>query len=237
MIPVKKLVPLQNLDLKIDAANAAIEEKKQKILKMQKEIDAAAELAEKKKALLKKIQLRRRTAETSLNEVNDSIKASDIKMKSAGLSPASYAALEKEIKLLRSKYSELETAVLEDMEKIEKLEHDIPKEEKVVAGRKIHLEEVKARVTDEILGLKKEIELFKTERSQASLNIESDSLELYEDLRQQLKGRVIFPIETPACPGCGMALPGGFVSAASAHDGAEKCTNCGRLLYWTGDRN
>ncbi|MDN5279631.1 MAG: hypothetical protein PWR01_3596, partial [Clostridiales bacterium] len=96
MIPVKKLIPLQELDLKIDTANAAIDEKKKKLLRMQKEIDSDAELVEKKKALLKKIQLRKRAAESELDNLNDQIKTSDLKLKSAGLAPASYAALEKE---------------------------------------------------------------------------------------------------------------------------------------------
>lgn len=237
MIPVKKLIPLQALDLKIDAANAAIEEKKQKIVKMQKEIDADFELVEKKKALLKKIQLRKRAAESSCESVNEQMKTAELKMKSAGLAPTSYSALEKEIKVYKQKSGEFETAILQDMEKVEMLEKDIPKGEKIIAGRKVHLEEVKARVTDEILALKKEIEMVKTERSQMSLNIEPDSLELYEDLRHEKKGRVIFDIDVASCPACGMSLPGGFVSSVSAHDAAEKCSYCGILLYWTGDRN
>ena len=237
MIPVKKLIPLQALDLKIDSASSAIDERKQKVARMQKEIDADADLVEKKKALLKKIQLRKRAAESSFEEVTEQVKTAELKMKSAGLSPASYSALEKEIATLKVRAGELETAVLQDMEKIEVLEKDIPKGEKVVAGRRVHLDEVKSRITDEILGLKKEIELIKTDRSQVSLKIEADSLELYEELRKQKKGQVIFDIDLASCPACGMGLPGGFVSAASAHEEAEKCSYCGILLRWTGERN
>lgn len=237
MIPVKKLIPLQALDLKIDAANAAIEEKKQKIAKMQKEIAADSELVEKKKALLKKITLRKRAAESALESVNEQLKTADLKMKSAGLAPASYSALEKEVKTQQEKAGEFETAVLQDMEKIEMLEKDIPKGEKIIAGRKVHLDEVKARITDEILAVKKEIELLKTERSQMSLNVETDSLELYETMRHEKKGQVIYDIEAASCPACGMGLPGGFVSSASSHDGAEKCSYCGILLHWTGARD
>jgi hypothetical protein len=66
VIPCKPLVPLQDLDLKIDAAKAQIEERKQKIQRMQNEIEADGQLIEKKLALLKKIQLRRRKAETEV---------------------------------------------------------------------------------------------------------------------------------------------------------------------------
>lgn len=237
MIPVKKLIPLQELDLKIDTANAAIDEKKKKLLRMQKEIDSDAELVEKKKALLKKIQLRKRAAESELDNLNDQIKTSDLKLKSAGLAPASYAALEKEMTSLREKAGKVETSVLEDMEKIEILEKDTVKGDKVVAGRRVHLQDVTTRINDEIIGIRKELEDLRTERSQMSLGIESDLLELYEELRQAKKGQVLFDTDSAACPACGMGLPGSFVNAVSLHDEAEKCSYCGVLLHWTGQRD
>ena len=236
MIPVKMLIPLQELDLKMDAANLSIKKKKQKILKMEKEIKADEELCEKKKALLKKITLRKRAAESELDSINEKIKESDLKLKGAGLKPATYSALEKEIATLKEKGERLETAVLEDMEKIDMLQEDTQKGDKVIAGRKIHLEEVRQRIHDEILGLKKEIEKLNTERSQMSLKIETDQLERYEELRHSKKGQVIFDTDSASCPACGMGLPGGFVNAVSLHDEAEKCSNCGVLLHWTGQR-
>jgi hypothetical protein len=236
VIPVKQLIPLQELDLKIDEANLSIKKKKQKILKMEKDIAADEELCTKKKALLKKIDLRKRAAESELDSVNDKIKESDLKLKGAGLKPATYSALEKEIATLKGKGEKLETSVLEDMEKIDMLKEDTAKGDKVIAGRKVHLEEVRKRINDEILGLKKEIENLGTQRSQMSLKIEADLLEKYEDLRRSKKGQVIFDTDNPSCPACGMGLPGGFVNAVSAHDEAEKCSNCGVLLHWTGQR-
>ncbi len=236
MIACKPLIPLQELDLKIDAAKGQIEERRQKISRMQKEIDADAELVEKKLALLKKIQLRRRKAETEHNELNQQVRLAEIKMQSAGLSPASYAALEKELKTLRHKAGEEETKILEDMEKIEMLEKDTEKGLKVVAGRRDHLEQVKTRVAEEITGIRKEIETIQTQRSQISLKIEGDLLEKYEELRQKKHGQVVFPAETPSCPSCGMGFPAGFVSAVTSHEGAESCSNCSVLIYWTGQR-
>jgi hypothetical protein len=236
VIPVKKLIPLQELDLKIDEANLSIKKKKQKILKMEKEIKADEELCTKKKALLKKIDLRKRAAESELDSINEKSKESDLKLKGAGLKPAGYSALEKEIATLKGKAEKLETAVLEDMDKIDMLQKDTAKGDKVIGGRKVHLEDVSKRVNDDILGIKKDLETLRTQRSQMSLKIESDLLEKYEELRHSKKGQVIFDTDNPSCPACGMGLPGGFVSAVSAHDEAEKCSNCGVLLHWTGQR-
>ncbi|PKL46110.1 MAG: hypothetical protein CVV42_17675 [Candidatus Riflebacteria bacterium HGW-Riflebacteria-2] len=237
MIQCKTLIPLQELDLKIDAANAQIDEKKQKAARMQTEIENDAALLEKKQALLKKIQLRRRAAETEFDSLNTSIKSSQEKLDSAGLLPMAYAALEREITGQKNKASEIETRILEDMEKIETLEADIVRGEKVVAGRREHLAQVKARIADEVLVIKREIEDLKTQRGQCSLGIETGILEKYEEFRQKRRGQVLYAVEGPSCPACGMGMPAGFMSAINSHDGAEICSNCGALLYWTGLRD
>lgn len=236
MIHYKNLLSLQEYDLKIDSAKELIEEKKQKIVKMQTEIDNDAQLLEKKQALHKKIQLRKRTLESDLSEMNVSLRAAEMKMQNSGVSPNAYAALEKEVAAIKNKVSDAETRVLEDMEKIETLEKDNEKGSKVIAGRREHLTQVKARVSDEILAVKKEIDLLQTQRSQASLQIESDILELYENLRLKKRGRVLAGIDSLACPVCGMALPAGFASSLTSSDEADGCPNCGVLLYWTGPK-
>jgi len=237
VIQCKTLIPLQELDLKIDAANAQIEEKKQKAARMQTEIENDAALLDKKQALLKKIQLRRRAAETEFESLNASIKSSQLKLESAGIPPAAYSALERELTAQKSKASEIETKILEDMEKIETLEADITKGEKVVAGRREHLSQVKARITDEVSVIRREIEDLKTLRGQCSLGIETGILEKYETLRQKRRGQVLYAFESPSCPACGMGMPAGFMSSIITHDGAESCSNCEALLYWTGLRD
>jgi len=236
VIQYKNLVSLQEFDLKIDAAKELIEEKKQKILKMQNEIDSDSQLLEKKQALHKKILLRKRTLESDLNELNLALRATEMKIKNSGVAPNVYAVLEKEIAALKSKISNAETNVLEDMEKIETLEKGNEKGVKVLAGRREHLSQVKARINDEIIGVKKEIDNLHTERSQFSLGIESDLLEIYENLRQKKRGKVLAGIESLSCPACGMALPAGFATSLTSSDEADGCPNCGVMLYWTGPK-
>ena len=75
------------------------------------------------------------------------------------------------------------------------------------------------------------------DRSQVSLKIDSSLLGKYEELRREKRTQVVYGVENPSCPACGMGLPAGFVSAVSAHDGAEICSNCGVFLFWTGYRD
>ena len=236
MLDCKQLIPLQELDLKIESAKKQIEEKKQKYLRMQKDVTEEATLLDKKNALLKNIKLRKSKAEHEAEDLNQKIKVNEMKMQSAGVSPKDYAAFEKMSVNLKKQLDEQETKILSDMEKIEVLTADIEKSTKVLGGRKQHLEMVKVRTSEEIIGDKKQLELIVTERNQASLKIEAKILTKYEELRKKKKGQVLFGIDTSACPKCGMGLPAGVLSAIKSSTEAEKCDNCGIYVYWTGPR-
>lgn len=236
MLDCKQLISLQELDLKIDAAKKQIEEKKQKFLRMQKDVGNEAALLDKKIALLKNIKLRKSKAEHEAEDLNQKIKVNDMKMQSAGVSPKDYAAFEKMSVNLKKQLDEQETSILSDMEKIEVLTEDIEKSTKVLEGRKLHLEMVKNRTSEEIIGDKKQIELISTERKQNSLAIDSKVLTKYEELRNKKKGQVLFGIDTGACPKCGMGLPAGTLSAIKSTNEAKSCDNCGIFVYWTGPR-
>lgn len=236
MLNCKQLIPLQELDLKIDATKKQIEEHKQKFLRMQKDVNEEALLLEKKSALLKKIKLRKNKAESEAEVINNKIKINDMKMQSAGVSPKDYAAFEKMSETLKKQLDEQETNILSDMEKIEALTADIDKSTKVVAGRKQHLEMVKTRTQEEIIGDKKQLELITTERNQASLKINANILTKYEDLRNKKKGQVLFGIDSAACPKCGMGIPAGTLGAIKSSDDAESCDNCGIYFYWIGPK-
>ncbi|MDD3001133.1 MAG: hypothetical protein PHF29_05200 [Candidatus Riflebacteria bacterium] len=236
MISCKKLISLQDLDLKIDSVRAQIEEKKQKFARMQSDIQEEAKLNEKKSALLKKIQVRKRQFESDLNVHTDKLKTIKLKMKNAGVLPSVYVALEKEADTLKKQVDELETKIIEDMEKLELLKADLDKNEKIVNGRNEHLLLVKQRTQEEIKKLNGEIEILKTQRSQETLSIDTFILEKYEELRHTKNGEIIFGVDILACPKCGMGFSAGFQNLLKSHDDGEFCPNCGVFLYWTGNR-
>lgn len=236
MLDCKQLIPLQELDLKIDAQKKLIDEKKQKFLRMKKDVEEEASLVEKKAALLKNIKLRKNKAELEASDLTNKIKVTEMKMQNAGVSPKDYGAFEKMLASYKKQLDEQETKILSDMEKIEVLAADVEKSTKVVAGRKEHLDMVKTRVQEEIIGEKKQLELIETERKQTSLKIEVTPLTKYEALRSSKKGRVLFGIESESCPKCGMGVPAGKIGALKGSEEADSCDNCGVYLYWTGAR-
>lgn len=236
MIAFKTLIPLQDLDLKIDSENIKIQDKKQKVLRMLNNVDEEAQLNDKKIALLKKIQVRKRHSEASFNDLVEKSKIIEIKMKNAGVAPSIYKALEKELAFLNTSVGKFETKVLEDMEKNEMLKADVEKNIKILDGRREHLVQIQQKTASEIKEHKQKIELLKTEKSQMSLGVSCDLLEKYEELRHEKRGQVIYGIDAPSCPKCGIGISASLLSLLKSHEDAEVCTNCGVWLYWIGVR-
>ncbi len=238
MIDISSLVPLQDLDLAIGKIDAKARQQEEKVAKLEGEIAKESALVEKKEALLKKIQLRKRDLEGKSASATDRIRSGELKLKSSGLSPNSYLALEKEIATARDENSDLETKILEDMEKVEVLQQDIEKSRKVVAGRKVQLEEFRKKIADQKGEIEREKDLLRTQRNQASLKIDSKILEVYETLRCKSKGQVIWFAETPGCPSCGFSFPKGFTTMlVGLKNEAEHCPNCSMLIKWVGIRD
>lgn len=237
MIDCSKLLPLQEFDLKIDAAQEAIEAQHRRVAKFEEEVAKEEALLQRKEALFKKIQLRSRKTDTEFNEVNEKIHVTKMRLEAASTSPSVYGALEREMVTLREQSSKLETEILEDMEKIETLEKDLSKSAKVCAGRKLQQDEIKAQAQREIARLRAEIDIYKTERGQLSLAIPGPDLGLYEELRRKKKGRIIWEIDSRGCPACGMGLPAGFVNSLAAGPDGDQCEYCEVLLLWNGLRD
>lgn len=237
MIDCAALIALQDFDLQLDELTNSIRQRKEKFERVKAELKAEVDLLERKKALFKKIQLRKKKLETDFQELDSRERSVRMKLGSAGLPPAAYSALEKELEHCVQKASECETAILEDMEKLEILENDIEKGDKVTAGKEKFLEEIKQRTTSEIEQVALQRDEVKSRRSQASLAIQSNLLEKYEALRRQKGGRIIWDAETASCPACGMKLPSGFVSAIAAVESADCCPSCSLLIRWTGVRD
>jgi len=228
------ILAIQAFDLAVDVLENRIRQLKEKSLKMEREVGEEETLIRRKEALMKKIHLRRREAETEAAEMTDRIRSSEMKLKSAGLTPNTYMALQKELDKNRELLIAIENRVLEDMEKLETLEKDVQKATKLLGGRKLHLDEVKKRISGEIAGIEQETDLQRTQRRQSSLKIPANDLELYEEMRRKTKGRAIWDADKSGCPSCGMSLSPGYVNSIAGNNRAEPCPHCGVFIRWTG---
>jgi len=228
------LLGLQDFDLEIDKLDERICQIRDKAVRMGADIQKAQDLLEKKAALLRKIQIRKKALENDLQSLTERLKTLELRMKTAGIAPSVYVAIEKECSGTKARISEAETKLLEDMEKVESLEKDNAKEQKILVGLRQQLDEVKKRQARELGEINRNKESVKDQRKMATLKIPCDILQVYEELRTEKKGQVVWNIEAPSCPACGFSLPGGFINPLIGVAGAEACPYCGVLIRWTG---
>jgi uncharacterized protein len=237
VVDCSALLELQAVDLEIDEVTHVLAGHRTRPDRLRAEVKEEATLVEKKERLFKSIQVRHRQAEKELADLNEQITTANLRLQGSGLSPNSYLAMQKEVETMRQKTSDLETKILEDMEKIEMLEKDIVKSSKIVAGRRQLLAGVEEKAGAEIAGCGRRLDELKTRRIAIALKIPGDLLEPYEDLRRKRGGRVIWNADTSSCPCCGMGIPQGVVRSLMGSTVAGRCPNCDVFLSWTGIRD
>ncbi|MBF0501412.1 MAG: hypothetical protein HQM09_14830 [Candidatus Riflebacteria bacterium] len=235
MIECTTLLALQELDLALDESNREITRHQEKLDRFKAEVEKEEATAHQKEALLKKISLRQRQSESELADLTDRIRVTDMRLKTPGLTPNTYMALQNEVEKSRAALSPIETRVYEDMEKVEILSKDVEKAKKVAAGRRRQLEEVADKAAQTIRDCREKRELIRTQRNQTTLNVKTDLLEKYEEVRGKTKSKVVWDTDSAGCPSCGIRLPGGVISQLMASPNlAEQCPNCGIFMRWTG---
>lgn len=235
MLEVTDLIPLQEIDLKIDQLLAEKKKLEEKLAKKESEIKSQTLDLEKKQQLLKHIQIRRNNNELELKSLTS--KKQYLENKQLKANPTIYYALEKEIQDIASKIDQLELKILEDMEKIEALNSDIKKSQENIILLKDKFHQLQAQVNEEINKISLKISEYKTQRLSIASKIQSSLLETYENLRQTKKSKIIWDIDSKGCPACGMVLPESFINALVGKPNAEFCPYCGILLRWVGNSN
>ncbi len=236
MIACKTLLPIQEIDIQIDEIVADLEQKKQRLLKGRATVEANGNLIEKKEALKDKIALRVKKLELEMESFNEKKKSNKYKLSKAGLAPNIYVAIEKEIEGYKENIDKLETGILENLEKIEKLDEDLAQSNEVLNKQKGQLKTLEERYSiDKKEGLAKKNELTDSRRI-ASLDIETPLLEKYESLRDSKKGAVVFGVDDPGCPKCGMGFSSAFLNLIKNNEECGNCPNCGVFVFWIGPR-
>lgn len=142
-----------------------------------------------------------------------------------------FQALGHEVERYAGEIDELETQLLELMEKsdaqretLEAAQASLAKSQEIVdqdlvelAQREKNLEKIKQEVSDE--------------RTSLAAQVDEELLSLYERLLLKKKGVAVCPVEAGQCGGCHVKLiPATLVKVQAAKEIAQ-CENCGRILY------
>jgi predicted nucleic acid-binding Zn-ribbon protein len=226
-----QLYRLQQVDSQLDQARARLHE---------------IETILNDNAALRQAQQQANAAETTLNEARkdlrhaeQEVQAQHIKIEQTEASlyggkirnPKELQDLQKEVASLKKYIIVLEDRQLEYMLAVEEAET-------LFGGASQDLETLRAQLAvqhgslvEEQQSLLQRVQGLATERRSVAGMIESEDMQLYEQLRQQRRGVAVARVADNACAACGSILTPGHVQAAHSSTQISRCTFCGRILY------
>lgn len=178
-------------------------------------------------------------AQHSLKNIESEVAAQKIKIEYAESSlyggkvqnPKELQDLQKDIVSLKKHLVTLEERELEAMIKAEDAENNLQ-------SVKTKLELIQARLGNEhkkliedqsALGIK--LEQLAEEREASLAPIESNLLQIYENLRQQKRGVAITEVSDNSCASCGATITVSLQQNARSQKQLAHCPSCGRVLY------
>jgi uncharacterized protein len=138
--------------------------------------------------------------------------------------------LEAEVRSLKKKKDELETELLEEMER---QDADKAEFEEMQSRRKrlqAEIEEKRAVLEGDIAEIMAEVAELENKRSELRSQLDEELLELYDGLLKSKHNLAVVKVIDGVCQGCRVELPGIEYDRFLKSDGVFTCTNCGRIL-------
>jgi predicted nucleic acid-binding Zn-ribbon protein len=222
---------LQQVDRQIDQAQA-------RLVMIRKTLENDAELRD----VLSRVDTAKaesQAAERELKQGELDVQSQQIKIQQTDASlysgnvhnPKELQDLQNEVAALKRHLSTLEERELTAMQKVETTEVSLKQ-----ATTDLELIQAKRgnehrKLIDEQTALSKDLERLSSERQATVSAIESQILEMYNDLRQQKRGIAVAEVSDNSCVACGTTLTASLQQNARAANNLAYCPSCGRILY------
>lgn len=231
MTTVADLYLLQELDLEIQAKQAALEDVEARLGESE-ELEEARQEVEEQRRRLREAQKKQREAEWAVEEVRTKIQPLEAKLYGGTVKiPKELVGLQQDVDGLKARQREMEDRALEAMSAAEEVERALADAER----RRLEME---AQWQAEQEGLRRQRDVFQNEiqelegrRSEQGSAIDAEMMRQYETLRTSHQGRAVAKVERGICQGCRITLPMHVLQRARRGNHPVQCTSCERILY------
>lgn len=228
---VTELVALQRLDNDINS-------KRRRLAEIEAELKDDLELRKSRAALartesqFRDLESTQKSSEWDVEQTTDRI--SQVERRLMGnqvTNPRELETLQREIRNLQERQSQLEDLALDAMEKVEKARP-------VVEARQATAESLEERWSTNQSHISKEREAIVAElpslqegRSIAEAAVPALLRQTYQRIASKKGGIGISRLQGATCSECRVSLPSQQVQKARSGDGIVTCNNCGRIIY------
>ena len=225
----EQLYKLQQIDLELQRKQQELNDVENG-LSDDKALLAAESKLTSQKEQLEDAKKKQKSSEWELGDLQEKVKRIDSKLYSGTTKdPKELVNLEKEVKVLKSKISTNEDALLGLMSQVEEIEAKVK-----TSGEEFERLKREWQERQETLGKRKteiEAELAKLRGNRDGLaqQIDSEALDIYERVRL-MRGEAVVKVERGRCQGCHITVSTSQWQKAKAGD-LIQCNSCSRILY------
>jgi hypothetical protein len=231
MTRVADLYVLQEIDLEIQATQAALDDVQARLGESE-ELEETRRTAGEHRQSLQEAQKKLREAEWRVEEVREKIKPLAEKLYGGTVKNIKeLMGFEQDVESLKSRQRELEDRTLETMSAVEEAEEALKETE-----RRLSEMEAQWRAEQDSLGqqrddLQRELQALEGRRARQEATIDAELIRQYDALRSAHQGRAVAKVERGICQGCRITLPMHALQQARRGNHLVHCTSCERILY------
>jgi predicted nucleic acid-binding Zn-ribbon protein len=226
---IKQLYQLQEVDLEIESSEQALAQIARRLGESQAVVRAQTKLKSEQQQL-EELGRQQHSAEWEIEDLVNKLTTAEEKLYSGRIKdPKELTNLQHEVNGLRARRNHLEDKALEMMDQVELSTAS-------VAALSNELKTLETEWHSQQQQLSTNMEQFKTtlsdlkhKRQLLSAKVDSQAVELYQELKKQ-KGQAVAKVEQGICCGCRISLPTTELQRARS-DSLVQCSSCGRILF------
>ena len=225
------LYRLQQVDSQMDQIQArlkAIQDTLQNDLELRAATDGFAAAESKNKDALRALK----QSEAEFEKQRVKIEQAEASLYGGQVhNPKELQDLQKDVLSLKKHLETLEARELEAMLVAETAEKELQTAKADLESVQSNVSSQNQDLTKERDLLQKDIERLDSERKAAMNNLAEQSVNLYNQLRQQKRGIAVATINDSSCAACGTTLTPSQQQSARSTSQLFNCPTCGRILY------
>ena len=231
---IKLLIQLQECDNKIQEILKQKAQAPLRIQKLRDELNAAQSRLQEDRDVLEGLKKERRKTELDIQELENRIQKSTVKLSNIK-SNKEYGAALKEIEESKKAKFIIEDRMIQSMEEIEEMERKAVSHETLETEALANFERDKDKIEKEVQALEQELQILEKDRNEMTDNMDRDVLKRYLFLRDRKGGRAVSSVIAGVCQTCHMGIPPQKFNELRRCDSLMACPHCSRIVYWGED--
>jgi len=231
MNKVKQLYELQEVDLEIQRKTEALAQVRAQLGK-DDDLAAARSAYDAAKKSLSDLEHQQKTEEWELNELGAKIAVIEKKLYGGSVkNPRELTGFQQDLELLKAQRGEREDKLLALMMDVDSLHQDVALKKSDFEKIERDWNENQKQLSQQQAELDAELASLEQKRNLLAGQIDSDSLDLYEEMRRAKQGQAVAKVVQGRCQGCRISLSVSDQQKARMGQELAQCSNCGRILY------